>query len=118
VSRRVLLVDDDAAARRLLGDLLAVSGYAVQTAGSGEEALAALAEPPDVVLLDARLPDADGVALCGQIRQDPAIRHVPVVMTTGLSDPADRRRAEAAGVDHYLVKPLDLQSLLELLERL
>ncbi|MFF9407106.1 response regulator transcription factor [Streptomyces anandii] len=109
-SGAVLVVDDDAAIRRSLERGLRLSGFAVRTAGSGAEALAAIGEtPPDVLVLDVSMPGMSGIELCTRLRHEG--QDVPVLMLSALDETADRIAGLQAGGDDYLVKPFALQEL-------
>jgi putative two-component system response regulator len=113
LSGTVLVVDDQAANRELLRELLAPKGLQVQTAADGAEALARFFEhPPDLVLLDIQMPRLDGFEVCRRMKADPQTRLIPVVIMTGLSAVQDRVRGIAAGADDFLVKPLERTELL------
>ena len=103
-SARVLVVDDDRALRDLVSDLLMEEGYAVQRAGDGAEALAAVErERPDVVLTDAWMPGLSGAQLARQLQ----VKGVPVVLMSAVYADID-----LPGVP-FLPKPFDLERLLE-----
>ena len=88
---RILVVDDTPQNVKLLGDLLAARGYAVQTAASGEQALERIAaEAPDLVLLDVMMPGLSGYEVCRRLREDPASALLPVVMVTALDAQQER----------------------------
>jgi DNA-binding response OmpR family regulator len=109
----VLVVDDDADARRYLGIRLTASGYATVSAGDGAAALAiARRDKPDVVLLDLGLPDADGLAVLRSLRSDPATAGIPVIVMTVSAPTVDRARALAAGATDFFQKPADNGALL------
>jgi len=81
---RVLIIDDDDMIRRLLQEHLSNEGYDVVAAPTAEEGyLLALADPPDLILLDVNLPDATGFQMCGRFRQNPATKSIPIIMMTG-----------------------------------
>ncbi|MEU6401192.1 response regulator transcription factor [Streptomyces sp. NPDC046985] len=106
----VLVVDDDAAIRRSLERGLRLSGFAVRSAGSGAEALAALGqEPPDVLVLDVSMPGMSGIDVCTRLRAQG--EDLPVLMLSALDETADRIAGLQAGGDDYLVKPFALQEL-------
>jgi two-component system OmpR family response regulator len=114
---RLLVVEDDRKLVRALARGLEPEGYAVDTAYTGEEALAlADARNYDVVVLDVMLPGVDGFAVCEELRRRP--RWVPVLMLTARADVADRIRGLDAGADDYLVKPFDFGELLARLRAL
>lgn len=102
---RVLVVEDEAALRSYLVPLLERAGLAAEAAGTGAEALAAIADRrPDLVLLDVGLPDLSGLAVCQAIRRLPG--YLPVIMLTGLDGPADEVAGFAAQADDYIAKPV------------
>jgi adenylate cyclase len=109
---RLLIVDDTPLNLKLLGDLLAIKGYAVTTAGSGEEALAKLvADPPDLVLLDVMMPGLSGYDVCRRIRANPDTALLPVVMVTSLDPQQERVHGIEAGADDFLSKPINQPEL-------
>src|SRR5437879_9387425 len=109
---KVLVVDDTPLNIKLLGDLLAVKGYAVATATNGEEALAKLAaEAPDIVLLDVMMPGLSGYDVCRRIRADPTTALLPVVMVTSLDPQGERLKGIEAGADDFLAKPINQPEL-------
>ena len=113
---RVLVVDDNQDAAQLLAMALEAQGHAVSVEFDGRGALLrARQERPEVMLLDIGLPDTDGYALARQLRALPELRGVVLVALTGYGQEEDRRQAEAAGFDHHLVKPADLERVSEIL---
>lgn len=108
---RILVVDDEPTLVSFLVPVLERHGYEVDAVGTGEEALAAVAErPPDLVLLDVALPGLDGLAVCRALRRGP--RHLPVILLTGLASRADELAGFAALADDYVTKPLSPDTLL------
>lgn len=106
---KVLCVDDDVYLGDLLQYALKREGYSVQVAHRGAEALqVARFERPDVVLLDAKLPDADGFELCQHFR---TALHIPVIMVTGHHTDEDVIAGFSLGADDYIVKPFSMQIL-------
>ena len=113
MSAKLLVVDDTAANVKLLADLLTVKGYAVVTATSGKEALAAVArERPDLLLLDVVMPEMSGYEVCRKLRGDPATAMLPVVMVTALDPAQERVKGIEAGADDFLTKPINQAELL------
>jgi two-component system response regulator HydG len=114
--RRVLLVDDDPGVLRSLTQALTHLGVEPQTAGSAEEALASLAEnPPDLVLSDIRMPGLDGIELLKLVRA--RAPSVDVVLMTAFDDMTTVVRSMREGAFDFLVKPIDLDELGEVLRR-
>jgi DNA-binding response OmpR family regulator len=108
---RLLIVEDSAALRSQLGPLLEAQGHRVDFAADGRSGLAlALADPPDVLVLDLGLPGLDGLRVCERLRRE-ADRHVPVLMLTARDAIEDKVRGFAAGADDYLVKPFAIAEL-------
>jgi two-component system, cell cycle response regulator len=113
MTARVLVVDDVEPNVRLLEAKLQHEYYTVLTANSGEAAIAkAHSENPDVILLDVMMPGLDGFETCKRLKDDPATRHIPVVMVTALDQREDRVRGLEVGADDFLSKPIDDVTLL------
>lgn len=112
-SHTILVIDDDQDTLEFLELFLSMAGYRVQGAGTGTQGLAlAAAHPVDVVVLDRRLPDADGVALCARLRErlGPA---VPIVLLTADYDPQLETAARKAGATLFFRKPFAPDALLQ-----
>jgi two-component system, OmpR family, KDP operon response regulator KdpE len=106
---RVLVVDNEPQIVRGLRVVLRNAGFQVDSAGTKEEALDALAHrPPDAVLLDLVLPDGTGVDICKQVRE---WSHVPIVVVSAVGDEREKVRALDAGADDYVTKPFGSQEL-------
>ncbi len=115
---RILIVDDLRDSADSLARLMRLRGQEVATAYDGEEAVrAAEAMRPDVVLLDIGMPKMNGYDVCRYIRQQPWGQATLLVAVTGWGQEEDRRRTEAAGFDHHLVKPVDPRALMKLLTK-
>jgi len=109
-SMRVLVVDDDAPSRKMIGFLLREEGYTVLSAGSGPEALALLdKEMPDLVILDVMMPGMDGLEVCRRIRR---IADLPIIFLSAKGEMADRVAGLDSGGDDYLPKPFEPTELL------
>jgi signal transduction histidine kinase/ActR/RegA family two-component response regulator len=116
---RLLVVDDNRPAARTLTMLLELEGFITRVAHDGAAGLeAARAFQPQVALLDIGLPVMDGYALAARLRQEPTLAGLKLVALTGYGQDSDRRRAEAAGFDRHLVKPVRPELLLRLLSEL
>lgn len=109
---RILIVDDDRPSRQLMEVMLNPEGFVFLTAASGEEALVLVAQqPPDLILIDALLPRMDGYQVVAQIKANPATRHIPVIMVTGLGDRAAMMLGLLGGAEDFLIKPVDRAEL-------
>ena len=107
---RLLLVEDDAALRDLLAQRFRDAGYAVETAATGPDALAAAeAALPDLVLLDVMLPGLDGLDVCRRLRADHAL--LPILLLTAKADELDRVVGLEVGADDYITKPFSVQEV-------
>ncbi len=110
----VLVVEDDVPTVDLLRRLLSKADYAVESAPTGAAGLARIARGGvDVVLLDLRLPDLDGIELCRRVREQPGGAHLPIIMLTGDRGYQQRRAGFAAGANDYVTKPFHLDELLD-----
>jgi len=116
----VLVVDDSAMVRKIVAYILEQHGYAARTAANAKEAVTGLREEgvPDAILLDVSLPDHDGFALCKLLRREPDTAHVPVVMLTEQTGFVNSMRSHMAGATEVVAKTLELDGLLNLLDRL
>lgn len=110
---RILAVDDTAASLRLLSDLLKDEGYDVRSAINGELALnAAIGDPPELVLLDIRMPGMDGLEVCRQLKAHPRTREVPVIFVSAASATEDKVRGFELGAVDFVSKPYQREELL------
>ncbi len=104
---RILIVEDDPDARKVLSLILKLDGFEVSTVAGGQEAIEVLqASVPDLVLLDVMMPVVDGYQVCRWMRSHSATASVPVVMLSGRADPESVARGLEAGADEYLAKPI------------
>ena len=110
---RILIADDRPDNLHLLATRLANEGYAFITAADGEEALKKLRSAvPDLVLLDINMPKKDGFDVLQEMRADPLIAHIPVIVVTATRiAPQDVRLGLGLGADDYITKPFDWREL-------
>ncbi|MBR2803485.1 response regulator [Candidatus Saccharibacteria bacterium] len=102
---KVMVVEDDAALREIYSIRIAAEGYAVVSAGDGEEALAvAVREKPDLILSDIMMPKISGFDMLDILRSTPETAKIKVIMMTALSGDDQRARGERLGANRYLVK--------------
>jgi CheY-like chemotaxis protein len=116
---RALIVDDTRDSRELYGLYLRNSGWQVEDATNGEEALAiAAAFAPSVIVMDLSMPVLDGIETTRLLKKDPRTRHVPIVALTAFADPLKEVEARAAGCQAFVAKPCLPDQLLMVLEDL
>ena len=109
---RILIVDDTPTNLDILQTRLAVHGYEILTAADGEEGLAkAMAEQPDLILLDVMMPKLDGLEVCRRLKADPSLPFMPIILVTARGDSKDVVAGLEAGGDEYLAKPVDQAAL-------
>lgn len=117
--KTVLVVDDEAEARRLVSFMLEREDLKIDTASDGNEALRkALVAPPDLVILDVMMPDMDGYQVCRQFRSNPRLARVPILILTARAQTMDREESLKAGATAYLSKPFPRAELLRLVHDL
>jgi CheY-like chemotaxis protein len=108
----ILLIEDNPTDRKLLSVVLQTSGHSVAEYVTAEEALAAIKrQPPEVILLDLKLPGMSGLALARQLKQDDETRGIPIVALTAAAESFSRSDALSSGCDAYIVKPIDTRKL-------
>jgi chemosensory pili system protein ChpA (sensor histidine kinase/response regulator) len=114
-----LVVDDSITVRRVTQRLLERNGMRVLTAKDGVDAVSLLQENlPDIILLDIEMPRMDGYEVAAHVRNDPRLKHIPIVMITSRVSEKHRARAIELGVDDYLGKPYQESQLLDAIEPL
>ena len=109
MSRRILIIDDEADIREVAAlSLETVAGWEVVAASSGAQGLAvAIRELPDAILLDVMMPGMDGPTTFRELRKNPAKAHIPVLLLTAKVQSSDQRRFADLGVEAILFKPFD-----------
>jgi len=114
MSRRILIADDEPNIVTALEYLLQRQGYEVQIARNGDEALQMIeSAPPDLVLLDIMMPLRSGYEVCKRIRENPALKHVKVVMLSAKGRDAEVTKGLALGADLYITKPFSTRELID-----
>src|SRR5947208_12344033 len=104
---RILIVDDNETNRDILMARLGPQGYELTQAADGEEALAAAREQrPDLILLDIMMPKIDGIEVCRQLKADPEMPFMPIILVTAKAGSSDVVAGLDAGADEYLTKPI------------
>jgi len=114
--RRVLVIEDNVDSAETIQDVLQMAGHRVEVARTGPDGIERAREfTPDIVLCDIGLPGMDGFAVARAFREDPNLRTAYLVALSGYATPDDVARAQAAGFDRHLAKPVDAEALQELI---
>jgi len=114
MAKRILIVDDEPDVLKLAEFRLRKWGYEIITAFDGQKGLELIRnEKPDLVLLDLRLPNTDGIEVCRQVKNDKELKHIPIILFTATADIAVAEVAKEYGADDYLVKPYEPEQLLK-----
>lgn len=110
----LLIIEDDPIVAKALSHIFAAEKYEVKITGSlGEGLQTALKELPDLILLDVNLPDGNGSSLCRVIKEDPRIKHIPVILMTGDATSVENKvQGLEYGADDYVIKPFIPEELL------
>lgn len=117
--KKILIVDDQAAVRELVGVTLEIGPYQILEAANGDEALRlAQAEHPDLMLLDIQMPGGklDGLQVCRILKGDNATRNIRIVLLTAKGQEWDKQAGQDAGADGYFVKPFSPLDLMDTVE--
>ena len=116
---RILVIEDHEDNRRIVRDLLTSCGYDIVEAATGADGVQlAIAQRPDLILMDIDLPDIDGYEATRRLKADPALRSIPVVAVTSYALSGDEARAMAAGCEAYVAKPFSPRALLAKVQEL
>ena len=113
MSKLILVVEDQEDNRRIMRDLLTSAGYEVMEAVTGEDGVtAAETHRPDLILMDIQLPGLDGYEATRQIKANPDLKHIPIIVVTSYALSGDDVKAFEAGCDAYVSKPFSPRELL------
>jgi two-component system cell cycle response regulator DivK len=113
MSRLILVVEDQEDNRRIMRDLLTSAGYEVMEAVTGEDGVsAAERHRPDLILMDIQLPGLDGYEATRQIKANPDLEHIPIIVVTSYALSGDDVKAFEAGCNAYVSKPFSPRALL------
>jgi len=116
--KRILVVEDHEDNRRILRDMLTNAGYEVIEAENGEEALrAASAQHPDLILMDIQLPEVSGLEVTKWLKEDDALKSIPVVAVTAFAMKGDEEVIRQGGCEAYISKPISVTSFLDTVRR-
>ena len=116
--KTVLIIEDESDAAELFAEMMRVSGFRVLKTSSSTPAITLITtEKPDLVILDIMMPEVSGIDILRQMRGDPALVSIPVVVVSAKSMPADIKSGLEAGASLYLTKPVGFLELKEAVER-
>jgi CheY-like chemotaxis protein len=113
MAQTILAIDDENDVLLIIKTALSSQGYNVLTASNGYDGLA-LAEDncPDLILLDLRMPEMDGMEVLEKLRDNEKTQHIPIIILTGVSEKKQIRDAIDKGITYYIVKPFECQDLI------
>ena len=115
--KTVMIIEDEADAAELFAEMMRVSGFRVLKTSSSAPAIRMMTdEKPDLVLLDIMMPGLSGLDILREMREDPALASIPVVIISAKAMPADIRHAMEAGASSYLTKPVGFLELKQAVE--
>ena len=118
MAKVILIVEDEAKTRKLIRDLLQLSGFKTIEASGGEQGVElAKSKKPDLILMDILMPKVDGYTACHEIKMDKATKAIPVVMLTSLDYKLNKVLGKDVGAAEYITKPVDRQKLLDVISR-
>jgi two-component system cell cycle response regulator DivK len=113
MNKRILVVEDHEDNRRIIRDLLTKVGFDLIEATTGKQGIAmAEASRPDLILMDIQMPELDGYEATRQIKANPELRKIPIIVVTSYALSGDEIKALEAGADDYLAKPFSPRKLL------
>ncbi|NEP45770.1 MAG: response regulator, partial [Okeania sp. SIO2H7] len=113
----ILIVDDNPYNLRLLSMILTDHGYEVRKAVSGKMALQSVkVMPPDLILLDIKMPGMDGYEICETLKNDPTFQYIPIIFISALDDVVDKVKAFSVGCVDYITKPFHQEEVLARVE--
>src|SRR5690349_3579557 len=110
---KVLLADDSITIQKVVAIIFANEDYELTVVDNGDAALQKARESiPDVVLVDALMPGKNGYEVCQEMRRDPVLKNVPLLLMTGAFEPFDEDKARQCGADDFISKPFESQNLI------
>src|SRR5258707_13699449 len=119
LQKTVLIIDDDPEYRQIISQILQENGWQVLEASEGDQGIEIGKEyRPAVVLCDLLMPRCNGYHVCRVLRNEPALRHLKIVIASGRDFDTDRVAAAAEGADEYLTKPINPRQLVVLMSRI
>ena len=117
LKKKILIVDDNSDYREIMSLFITKMGYRAITAKNSYEAITfAETEEPDIIFMDMKLPDVDGVNTTAMLKQNPKTSRIPVVALTAWMSALEEKKASKVGIATYLIKPVSLQMLKDTIE--
>jgi CheY-like chemotaxis protein len=114
MSNKLLLADDSITIRKVVGIIFANEDYILSVVDNGIAALEKAREiMPDIILADVQMPGKTGYEVCAEVRSEPALKHIPLLLLTGAFEPFDEEKARQSGADDFISKPFESQQLIE-----
>jgi len=114
----ILTVDDSASVRQMVRFTLSDAGYTVMEAVDGKDALAKLTSPVNLVITDLNMPNLDGIGLIRNLRANPALKGLPIIMLTTESQESRKQEGKASVATGWIVKPFTKQQMLAVVKRI
>jgi CheY-like chemotaxis protein len=116
--KTVLIIEDEEDAAELFAEMMRVSGFRVVKTSKSRPAISLMSsEKPDVILLDIMMPEISGLDILRQMRREPELANIPVIVVTAKSMPSDIKNGMEAGASTYLTKPVGFLELKDAVER-
>jgi len=117
-AKTILVVEDNELNMRLLHDVLEARGYAVLQTGDGMEALKlARQHKPDLILMDINLPEVSGLEVIKWIKDDGALKEIPIIAVTAFAMKGDEEKIRQSGCDGYIAKPISVADFLKTVQQ-
>ncbi len=117
--KKILVVDDSLMERELIRKALQMENYEINTADNGEEALALLEDNEfDLIILDVVMPGKNGFQVCREIKKNEFTSDIPVILVTSKGQASDKFWGKKQGADEYIVKPFEVEDLINAVKRL
>jgi len=119
MGKTVLVVDDSPTMRQMVCFTLSNAGFTVVEAGNGKEAMGKIGSgtKPDLVVTDLNMPEMDGITLIKEIRKNPALKFLPILMLTTESADDKKKAGQAAGATGWVVKPFNPEQMLKVIQK-
>ena len=119
MGHKLLLADDSITIQKVVGIIFFGEAYALTVVGNGSDALLRAREVlPDIMLIDTLMPEKNGYEVCREVRKDPLLSGIPILLLTGVFEPFDEQKARESGADDFISKPFESQVLIDKVKEL